>query len=217
MASSSGGIDATGTQCPNRIVELSMKVCLRPAILFGFMSATCLAALAAGGQVYAQETPPVAEAVKTDSAANETAASEEAEVEQDSHTLAVEALLEAMNLKDTTEQMVDQMLSMQIQQQPQMAAFKDVMQAFLHKHLSFQSLKPELVKLYKNEFTEPEIKELTAFYSTPVGKKAIEKLPTLSAAGAQIGMQRVQANMGELQQAILKRQAELQPKELQPK
>src|SRR5690606_8636002 len=154
--------------------------------------------LSAGGYVNAQETPPAAETVKPESAVSDKAEVDKAEVKKDSHTLAVEALLETMNLKDTTEQMVDQMLSMQIQQQPQMAAFENVLRTFLHKHLSFESLKPDLVKLYQSEFTEPEIKELNAFYSTPVGKKAIEKLPTLSAAGAQIGMQRVQSNMGEL-------------------
>ncbi|EMI21809.1 hypothetical protein RMSM_01264 [Rhodopirellula maiorica SM1] len=154
---------------------------------------------------YAQDT---AESAAEAPAAE--APAEEAEVEKDSHTLAVEALLDSMNMKQTTQQTVDQMLQMQIQQQPQMAAFQDVMKAFLHKHLSFESLKPDLIKLYKSEFTESEIKALTEFYNTPVGKKAIEKLPTLSAAGAQIGMQRVQANMGELQTAILKRQSELQ-------
>ncbi|GAA4460106.1 DUF2059 domain-containing protein [Novipirellula rosea] len=188
-----------------------MKVCLRPAVRFYLTSAFAVGLFCSAAGVHAQDTPaPATEAPAADSPAAEEEA--EAEVEKDSHTVAVEALLDSMNMKETTQQTVDQMLQMQIQQQPQMAAFQDVMKAFLHKHLSFESLKPDLIKLYKSEFTESEIKALTDFYNTPVGKKAIEKLPTLSAAGAQIGMQRVQANMGELQTAILKRQSELQPK-----
>ncbi|WP_442505542.1 DUF2059 domain-containing protein [Novipirellula sp. SH528] len=188
-----------------------MKVCLRPATRFYLTSAFGIALFCSAASVNAQDTPaPAAEAPAAAAPATEEKVA--AEVEKDSHTIAVEALLDSMNMKETTQQTVDQMLQMQVQQQPQMAAFEDVMKAFLHKHLSFESLKPDLIKLYKTEFTEAEIKALTEFYNTPVGKKAIEKLPTLSAAGAQIGMQRVQANMGELQQAILKRQTELQPK-----
>jgi hypothetical protein len=69
-----------------------------------------------------------------------------------------------------------------------------------------------MVKLYKSEFTEDEIRTMTEFYRTPVGKKAVSKLPTLTASGAQLGMQRVQSHMAELQQAIAKRQAELKTK-----
>ncbi len=138
-------------------------------------------------------------------------AESEAKISDSHHTAALE-LLDSMNMEATTGQMVDQMLEMQIQQAPQMSAFKDVLKDFLHKHLSFKAIKGDMAKLYAKEFTESELKELKDFYQTPIGKKAIEKLPVLSAAGAQIGMKRVQDNMGELSQAILKRQTELQGK-----
>jgi hypothetical protein len=130
-------------------------------------------------------------------------------VEKDSHTAAAEDFLRAMNMEETTKQTLDQMLAVQIQQQPGLAAFKDVMRTFLQKHLSYAAIKDGMVELYKAEFTESELKELAAFYRTPIGKKSVEKLPMLAAAGAQLGMQRVQANMGELQQAIQNRQAQI--------
>ena len=52
-----------------------------------------------------------------------------------------------------------------------------------------------------------ELKELTAFYETPTGKKTIEKMPQLMAQGAQIGAARVQENMAELQ-AMIKEESE---------
>lgn len=129
---------------------------------------------------------------------------------KDSHTLAVEEFFLVMKMQQTTDQMIDQMLQVQIQQQPQLANFQDVMTSFLRKHVSYDALKEDMVNLYRKEFTEDEIRQMTAFYRSPVGQKAVSKLPTLAAAGAQIGMSRVQANMGELQQAIQKRQNELQ-------
>ena len=126
------------------------------------------------------------------------------------HTAAVEEFFLVMKMEETTNKTLDQMLAMQMAQQPQLAAFKDVLTKFLRKHISYEATKKDLVKLYQDAFTEDEIRAMTAFYRTPVGQKAVAKLPSLTAAGAQLGMTRVQANMGELQQAILKRQRELE-------
>ncbi|TWT82695.1 hypothetical protein CA13_41580 [Planctomycetes bacterium CA13] len=168
------------------------------------------AAIALGLSAHAQDAAPTTQppaAADTPAAVDATDAPA---VEKDSHTLAAETLLETMNMKEVTKRNVDDMLAMQIQQQPQLGMFKDVMQGFLRKHLSYESLKDDMVKMYKEEFTENELGQLSDFYQTPVGKKAIERLPTLTAKGAQLGMLRVQQNMGELQELIMKRTMELQ-------
>ncbi len=141
-----------------------------------------------------------------------TASKDAPQSKKDSHTLAIEEFFAVMNMKETSDKTIDQMLAMQVQQQPQLASYKDVMTAFLRKYVSYEALKDDMVKLYKSEFTEDEIRTMTEFYRTPVGKKAVSKLPTLTASGAQLGMQRVQSNMAELQQAIAKREAELKAK-----
>lgn len=43
---------------------------------------------------------------------------------------------------------------------------------------------------------------ITAFYSTPTGRKSIERMPALVSKGAQMGSARVQAHMDELRQLI---------------
>ena len=176
---------------------------------FRVLSAVCFAAVM-------MISAPAQDAAKVPSAsspaADATASADAKPVEKDSHTLAIEEFFSAMNMKETSDKTIDQMLAMQVQQQPQLASYKDVMTAFLRKHVSYEALKDDMVKLYKAEFTEDEIREMTAFYRTPVGKKAVSKLPTLTASGAQLGMNRVQSNMGELQQAIAKREAELKAK-----
>ncbi|QDT05832.1 hypothetical protein K227x_42370 [Rubripirellula lacrimiformis] len=160
------------------------------------LSVLCIA-MAMGTFSFAQDAAPTK--VADDSAV----------VAEDSHSAAIEKFLSVMKMEETTRKTIDQMLAMQVQQNPQMGAFTDVMKSFLQKHLAFAVIKGDLIKLYRDNFTEAEIKELTAFYETPVGRKAAEKLPMLAAAGAQIGGQRVQANMAELQAAMAKREAEM--------
>jgi uncharacterized protein len=68
--------------------------------------------------------------------------------------------------------------------------------------MSFESILDDLVDIYREAFTEEELKQLTAFYSTPVGKKSIEKTPELFQKGGMIGSSRVQHNLIELQRMI---------------
>ena len=59
-----------------------------------------------------------------------------------------------------------------------------------------------MAQIYVDAFTIQELKELTAFYATPVGKKAALLMPQLVAKGGELGMKRVQDNMAELQLMI---------------
>lgn len=113
-----------------------------------------------------------------------------------------ERLLDIMGLDQVLEQSIIQMLEVQLQQNPTLVPYKTVMLEFFAKHMSYESLKPEMMKIYSEAFTAGELKEIISFYATDVGKKTIEKMPTLMAQGAQIGTTRVQENMGELQEMI---------------
>ena len=46
------------------------------------------------------------------------------------------------------------------------------------------------------------LKEINAFYSTPAGKKLIQSLPDLIKKRDRLAMQRLQDNLGELEQEI---------------
>ena len=120
-----------------------------------------------------------------------------------SHVAAAHDLLDAMKLRTTLVQMVNSMLDQQVAANPQIAPYKQIMSDFMKKHMSFDTLKPEFARLYAEEFTEPELKELAAFYRTPTGAKMANKLVVLTQKGAQIGQRRVQQHLPELQQAIM--------------
>lgn len=129
-----------------------------------------------------------------------------------SHRAAAEELLVQAGTKQAMNASIDTMLEAQIKANKAIAPMKQVMRDFLSKQLSFESLKEELIDLYVKEFSEEELKEITAFYRTPAGKKLVEKQPVLLQKGVELGIRRVQASSAELQQLI---QAELNKKNAQ--
>ncbi|MGM0768499.1 MAG: DUF2059 domain-containing protein [Pseudomonadota bacterium] len=118
-----------------------------------------------------------------------------------------EKLLSLVGMEKALEQSMSQMLDLQIQQNPALAPYKEVMLEFIRKYMSYESLKPDMLKMYSEAFTADELKQINSFYATDVGKKTIEKMPTLMAQGSQIGAARVQENIGELQ-AMIKAESE---------
>lgn len=130
------------------------------------------------------------------------AASSRAWADEKSHRAAAEELLKATNVDQTMTAAIDQMLALQLKANPKLEPVKDVLKKFLAKHLNYAVLKNDLIRLYTAEFTEAELKEIAAFYRTPTGKKAIEKMPVLMQKGAELGAKRVQDNLPELKQMI---------------
>jgi len=114
-----------------------------------------------------------------------------------------EKLLNMIGIQAAMEQSMSQMLDIQLQQNPALAPYKGVMMEFLNENMSYESLKPDLIKIYSEEFTASELREIIAFYSYDVGKKSIEKMPTLMAQGGQLDAPRVQENIGDLEARIL--------------
>ena len=79
------------------------------------------------------------------------------------HRAAAEQMLTLMDMPTLLKQSVDQMVKMQVQQNPTIAPYEGVMKEFLAKYMSWDSLKPDMIKLYTDEFTEPELGELNKF------------------------------------------------------
>jgi hypothetical protein len=69
----------------------------------------------------------------------------------------------------------------------------------MNKHMGYENIRSDLAAMYAETFTEQELRQLTEFYKTPVGRKSINKMPELMAKGGKYGEQKVQANIAELQ------------------
>ena len=133
--------------------------------------------------------------------------SAQAQADDASHMASVQELFKVMHMDETMAKSIDAMLDQQVKQNPLIGRFRAVMSAFLQKHMSWQSIEPEMAKIYMQEFTEAEIKEMSTFYKTPLGQKVITKTPAMMAKGAEIGQARVQQNMAELQKMIADEEA----------
>ena len=119
-----------------------------------------------------------------------------------SHYKAAEKMLTLMEMETVLRRSIDEMLKAQVAQSPGMAPFETVMREFLMKHMSWESLKADTIQIYMTEFTEKELDELNRFYQTEVGRKMVEKMPTLMGKSAELGAKRVQEHMPELQAAM---------------
>ena len=83
---------------------------------------------------------------------------------------------------------------------------------FYATYLDWESLRPEMVAIYMAKFSEDELKELTAFYRTPAGRKLRETQPELSAAVLKIVRARTIEHMAEYRRMM----AEAMGKKPQP-
>ena len=123
----------------------------------------------------------------------------------DSHRQAVEKLLELTHMQQKIEISVNNVLTLQLRQSPELREHEDLLTKFLEKNIGWTGMKDNLIKMYMEAFTEQELNEINTFYSTPSGQKLIQHLPELIQQRDRLAMQRMQENIGELQQAIADR------------
>lgn len=60
----------------------------------------------------------------------------------------------------------------------------------------------ETVPIYARNFSADELKQITAFYRTPVGAKMLAKMPQLMGEGMQVGQQIVARRIGPMMQKL---------------
>ena len=114
-----------------------------------------------------------------------------------------------MGVKTAFDQTIEQMTALEIQRNPALADFREVLERFFAQHMSYESMKPDLIRIYAETFTAGELAEIQDFYRTPTGQKTLKEMPTLTSRGAQLGAQRVQQNLPELEQMLRVRAEEL--------
>jgi uncharacterized protein len=81
--------------------------------------------------------------------------------------------------------------------------------AALDKAVGWDKLKPDMVKLYTSNFSEQELKDLIAFYQSPLGQKVLQKMPTLTAQSAQITQGKLETAVPEVNKLLADMSKEL--------
>lgn len=82
-------------------------------------------------------------------------------------------------------------------------AVRKALRDFMAAHFRYEEMEPEFARAYADVFTEQELRELAAFYRTPLGRRVVETQPEIMAATQRIAMDRMQTLMPQLMQAIM--------------
>jgi len=113
----------------------------------------------------------------------------------------IRQLMTAMGVADLSTKIMDQMIGQLKQMAP------DAPEEFwtnFRKKADGQGYVELIIPIYAKHFSHAEIKELTAFYNSPIGKKVSATLPAITqesmTAGRQWGMQLAQEVMEELKE-----------------
>jgi hypothetical protein len=107
-----------------------------------------------------------------------------------SKTAKVEQLMQLSNTEQNMKAMFDQLKTVQIatmrknvavptQDKAAAEEIQTRMMDVMASHMSFEKLRPTMVKAYLDVFTEEEIDGILGFYQSPAGKAMLQKSPQL--------------------------------------
>jgi hypothetical protein len=125
---------------------------------------------------------------------------------------AARELVEHIDLKAIVQSASDDAPAELMKSNPSWKPYEDLVRAYTRKYLDWDSIGPQLVTIYANEFTLDELRELTAFLKTDLGKKFMQKSPALSAKVIELAQRALQDHLSELTDALQKRAKELRKK-----
>jgi hypothetical protein len=129
---------------------------------------------------------------------------------EESHRQAAKELLQTMDLEHTMLSGANAVLDAQAQSNPALAPYRDVIQKWMGKYLTWDTVGQRMIDLYTQEFTEAELRDIIAFYKTSTGKKALTRMPALLQQGMELGMEIAQQHKTELEEMIKARREELE-------
>ncbi len=89
-----------------------------------------------------------------------------------------------------------------IQSMPQLRQNPETVKQFVEQYTDQGELADHMQREYAKRFTQSELEELTAFYSTDVGQKTLETIPAIERSAMRWSMKRLQQNSSELQKMI---------------
>lgn len=93
----------------------------------------------------------------------------------------------------------------------QLETYQAKAKASLDKAVAWDKLKPEMVKLYTTNFSEQELKDLIAFYQSPLGKKVQDTMPRVTQQSAQLAQSKLEAAVPEVNKLLADMTKELAP------
>jgi uncharacterized protein len=133
-----------------------------------------------------------------------------------SHDQAVLEFLKVVGIERTINASANAVVQGLIQVNPPLAPYRDIIVQWASKHITWQAAAPEITKIYKDAFTEPELRDVIAFYRTPTGQKVLLKLPEVMQQGAAVGAKLALAHTAELEKMLVEGSKQKQQKNSPP-
>jgi hypothetical protein len=79
---------------------------------------------------------------------------------------------------------------------------RGIFRKWFNEDIDREKIIREVKKLYSQTFTKDELRQVTKFYQSSVGKKFLEKSALLMQTGAQIGMEEAQTKQVKLMERV---------------
>lgn len=111
---------------------------------------------------------------------------------------AAREMMAASKVRENFDVSLARMLEAQIVANPEMHQFEPVLRGFFAKYMRWDDLEPDFARLYAVTYTEEELRQLAAFYRTPLGQRLVATGPELIARGSALSEERVQKHLPEL-------------------
>lgn len=89
------------------------------------------------------------------------------------HRAAAVEYLEAKGTPQLLERTCRTILEKQLAAQPELAGHREKLLGFYRRAFGFDALKDDLAAIYAREYSEAELRELTRFYRSALGRKSV--------------------------------------------
>lgn len=119
----------------------------------------------------------------------------------------IEEMLKLTNADAMTNQMIDQMRKLAVQNTsqaggPEEQTIQNRIFDLLKQELSWEKMKPHYVQLYNELFTEQELDGIVAFYRSPAGQAMTKKMPELVQRSIALSQRQMSEVMPKVKQII---------------
>ena len=121
---------------------------------------------------------------------------------EDTKRQSIEELLRVCRFEEYMHHFTDHLVDSTKQMNPDAARYENELREFYQNCISVDVLREETIKTYGEVFSEEEIRDITAFYRTSTGQKAIVKMPEIMQKTMGIASCRVGESLADFEKMV---------------
>lgn len=119
-----------------------------------------------------------------------------------SHLAVAREFLDVIRMQEAAAAGMEVSMNEQIEINPELKPYQGVIQKWAREIFASEEAKNAFATAYAETFSEAELRELIAFYRTPLGRRLAENQTALVLRGAEIGRRLADAHQAELMQRL---------------